>query len=165
MAQSHGRARRAVRRSSHDHFSPHRPAPAHAACRPPRAAARPRREPERLVAAGVRGRVARAGTPLHVAPRGAVRAQSSDATSQDLYRPGASAAPAGRTSSTSLLRILFCVPARIVRSARRTILRLPAGFRHADTFTATLDAVHALPRTGAARPPRPTLPPTAGGAP
>ena len=53
-------------------------------------------------------------------------------------------APLRRTAAT-LRRILFNIPARIVRSARRTILRLPAGFRHADTFTATLDAVYALP--------------------
>jgi len=36
-------------------------------------------------------------------------------------------------------------PARIIRSARRIILRLPEGFRHADVFQATLDAVYALP--------------------
>ena len=53
-------------------------------------------------------------------------------------------APLRRTAQT-LRRILFNVPARIVRHARRTILRLPQGFRHADTFTATLDAVYALP--------------------
>ena len=54
------------------------------------------------------------------------------------------AAPLRRAAQT-LRRILFCVPARIIRTARRTILRLPEGFRHADTFTATLDAVYALP--------------------
>lgn len=53
-------------------------------------------------------------------------------------------APLRRTAAT-LRRILFNIPARIVRSGRRTILRLPQGFRHADTFTATLDAVYALP--------------------
>ena len=53
-------------------------------------------------------------------------------------------APLRRTAQT-LRRILFNVPARIVRSARRTILRLPEGFRHADVFQATLDAVYALP--------------------
>jgi hypothetical protein len=50
-----------------------------------------------------------------------------------------------RRAAQTLRRILFCVPARIIRTARRTILRLPEGFRHADTFTATLDAVYALP--------------------
>lgn len=50
-----------------------------------------------------------------------------------------------RRAAHTLRRILFCVPARIVRSARRTILRLPAGFRHAEDFAATLDAVYALP--------------------
>ena len=53
-------------------------------------------------------------------------------------------APLRRTAQT-LRRILFNIPARIIRSARRTILRLPQGFRHADTFQATLDAVYALP--------------------
>ena len=53
-------------------------------------------------------------------------------------------APLRRTAQT-LRRILFNIPARIIRGARRTILRLPEGFRHADTFTATLDAVYALP--------------------
>jgi DDE family transposase len=53
-------------------------------------------------------------------------------------------APLRRTAQT-LRRILFNVPARIVRSGRRTILRLPEGFRHAAVFQATLDAVYALP--------------------
>jgi hypothetical protein len=53
-------------------------------------------------------------------------------------------APLRRTAHT-LRRILFNIPARIIRSARRTILRLPEGFRHIDVFQATLDAVYALP--------------------
>jgi hypothetical protein len=50
-----------------------------------------------------------------------------------------------RRAAKTLRRLLFCVPARIVRTGRRLILRLPAGFRHADTFKRTLDAVYALP--------------------
>lgn len=50
-----------------------------------------------------------------------------------------------RRSAATLRRILFNVPARIVRHGRRTIMRLPAGFRHAATFQATLQAVYALP--------------------
>lgn len=50
-----------------------------------------------------------------------------------------------RRAAATLRRLLFNIPARIIRTGRRTILRLPAGFRHADTFTATLDAVYALP--------------------
>jgi hypothetical protein len=50
-----------------------------------------------------------------------------------------------RRAAQTLRRILFNIPARIVRTARRTILRLPQGFRHADVFQATLDAVYALP--------------------
>jgi hypothetical protein len=49
-----------------------------------------------------------------------------------------------RRHAKALRHILFCVPARIVRTGRRTILRLPAGFLHADTFTATYDAAYAL---------------------
>lgn len=50
-----------------------------------------------------------------------------------------------RRAAKTLRRILFNVPARIIRSGRRTILRLPEGFRHARIFRATLDAVYALP--------------------
>ena len=50
-----------------------------------------------------------------------------------------------RRAAKTLRRILFNVPARIVRSARRITLRLAEGFRHADTFQATLDAIYALP--------------------
>src|SRR6266545_6755583 len=53
-------------------------------------------------------------------------------------------APLRRTAQT-LRRILFNIPARIIRSGRRIILRLPQGFRHANIFQATLDAVYALP--------------------
>ncbi len=50
-----------------------------------------------------------------------------------------------RRAAKTLRRLLFCVPARIVRTGRRLILRLPEGFRHAEIFTRTLDAVYALP--------------------
>jgi Transposase DDE domain group 1 len=50
-----------------------------------------------------------------------------------------------RRHAHTLRRILFNVPARIIRTGRRIILRLPAGYRHADTFQATLDAVYSLP--------------------
>ena len=50
-----------------------------------------------------------------------------------------------RRAAKTLRRLLFCVPGRIVRTGRRLILRLPAGFRHADVFTRTLEAVYALP--------------------
>jgi hypothetical protein len=49
-----------------------------------------------------------------------------------------------RRHAKTLRHILFCVPARIVRTGRRTILRLPAGFLHADTFTTTYHAAYAL---------------------
>jgi hypothetical protein len=49
-----------------------------------------------------------------------------------------------RRHAHTLRRILFNIPARIIRSARRISLRLPAGHRHADTLQRTLDAVYAL---------------------
>lgn len=49
-----------------------------------------------------------------------------------------------RRAAKTLRRLLFCVPARIVRTGRRLILRLPDGFRHAQLFQATLDAIWAL---------------------
>ena len=44
----------------------------------------------------------------------------------------------------ALRRMLVCVPARVVRSGRRTALRLPERFRYAETFTATYAAICAL---------------------
>jgi Transposase DDE domain group 1 len=57
-------------------------------------------------------------------------------------------APTGaplRRAAKTLRRILFNIPARIIRTGRRTILRLPEGFRHAEVFQATLDAIYTLP--------------------
>ena len=50
-----------------------------------------------------------------------------------------------RRHAQTLRRILFNVPARIIRTGRRLILRLPAGYPHADIFQKTLDAIYALP--------------------
>jgi hypothetical protein len=50
-----------------------------------------------------------------------------------------------RRHAKTLRRILFCVPGRIVRSARRIIVRLPEGFPHFDLFNATYHAALALP--------------------
>lgn len=49
-----------------------------------------------------------------------------------------------RRHAKALRRILFCVPARVIRTARQTTLRLPAGFRYLDTFQQTYDNVYAL---------------------
>ncbi|MCA1697548.1 MAG: IS1380 family transposase [Actinobacteria bacterium] len=49
-----------------------------------------------------------------------------------------------RRHAHTLRRILFNIPARIIYSARRITLRLPAGHRHTDTLQRTLDAVYAL---------------------
>jgi DDE family transposase len=49
-----------------------------------------------------------------------------------------------RRHAKALRHMLFCVPARIVRTGRRTILRLPECFPHAETFTATYEAASAL---------------------
>ena len=50
-----------------------------------------------------------------------------------------------RRHAKALRRILFCVPGRIVRTARRIIVRLPDGFPHFDLFDATYQAALALP--------------------
>ncbi|MCA1701091.1 MAG: IS1380 family transposase, partial [Actinobacteria bacterium] len=49
-----------------------------------------------------------------------------------------------RRAAKTLRRLLFCVPARIVRTARQTIIRLPAGFRHEAVFRQTYAAAYAL---------------------
>jgi hypothetical protein len=50
-----------------------------------------------------------------------------------------------RRHAKALRRILFCVPGRIVRTARRIIVRLPDGFPHFEQFNATYHAALALP--------------------
>lgn len=50
-----------------------------------------------------------------------------------------------RRHAKTLRRILFCVPGRIVRTARRTIVRLAKDFPHFETFNATYHAALALP--------------------
>jgi Transposase DDE domain group 1 len=50
-----------------------------------------------------------------------------------------------RRHAQTLRRILFCTPGRIVRTARRIIVRLADGFPHFETFNATYQAALALP--------------------
>jgi hypothetical protein len=50
-----------------------------------------------------------------------------------------------RRHAKTLRRFLFCVPGRIVRTARRIIVRLPDGFPHFELFDATYQAALALP--------------------
>ncbi|HEY2763638.1 MAG TPA: IS1380 family transposase [Pseudonocardiaceae bacterium] len=50
-----------------------------------------------------------------------------------------------RRHAATLRRILFNIPARIIRTGRRIILRLPVGHPHADALQATLDTIYALP--------------------
>lgn len=50
-----------------------------------------------------------------------------------------------RRAAKTLRRLLFCVPARIITSARQTTLRLPAGWRHTNLLAATYHAALALP--------------------
>ena len=49
-----------------------------------------------------------------------------------------------RRAAKTLRNLLFNIPARIVRTGRRLILRPPAGFRHRQILQATLDAIYAL---------------------
>jgi len=50
-----------------------------------------------------------------------------------------------RRHAKTLRRLLFCVPGRIVRTARRIIVRLPAGLPDFEIFNATYHAALALP--------------------
>ncbi|HUL46038.1 MAG TPA: IS1380 family transposase [Steroidobacteraceae bacterium] len=50
-----------------------------------------------------------------------------------------------RRHAKTLRTLLFCVPGRIVRTARRMIVRLPEGFPHFQIFNATYHAALALP--------------------
>ena len=50
-----------------------------------------------------------------------------------------------RRHAKTLRRILFCDPGRIVRTARRMIVRLAEGFPHFELFNATYQAALALP--------------------
>ena len=49
-----------------------------------------------------------------------------------------------RRAAKTLRNLLFTIPARIVRTGRRLILRPPAGFRHSHILQATLDAIYTL---------------------
>jgi hypothetical protein len=49
-----------------------------------------------------------------------------------------------RRAAKTLRNLLFTIPARIVRTGRRLILRPPAGFRHRTILQATLNAIYAL---------------------
>ncbi len=50
-----------------------------------------------------------------------------------------------RRHAKTLRHLFFCVPGRIVRSARRIIVRLPEGLPHFEAFNATYHAALALP--------------------
>jgi hypothetical protein len=49
-----------------------------------------------------------------------------------------------RRAAKTLRNLMFTIPARIVRTGRRLILRPPAGYRHCDVVQTTLDAIYAL---------------------
>jgi hypothetical protein len=53
--------------------------------------------------------------------------------------------PPVRRSIKTVRRWILDLPGRIVRTGRRTIMRLPAGYRHLTTLTATYDAILTLP--------------------
>ncbi|MGH3862944.1 MAG: hypothetical protein ACRDSQ_25800, partial [Actinokineospora sp.] len=48
-----------------------------------------------------------------------------------------------RRHAKTLRHLFFCVPGRIVRTARRIIVRLPEGLPHFDHFNATYHAARA----------------------
>ncbi len=49
-----------------------------------------------------------------------------------------------RRAAKTLRNLLFCIPARIVRTGRRLILRPAAGYPHRDVLASTLQAIYAL---------------------
>jgi len=49
-----------------------------------------------------------------------------------------------RRAAKTLRNLIFNIPARIVRTGRRLILRPPAGYQHRDVLQATLNAIYAL---------------------
>ena len=49
-----------------------------------------------------------------------------------------------RRAAKTLRNLIFNIPARLVRTGRRLILRPPAGYQHSDILKATLDAIYAL---------------------
>jgi hypothetical protein len=49
-----------------------------------------------------------------------------------------------RRAAKTLRNLLFCIPARIVRTSRRLILRPAAGYPHREILTQTLHAIYAL---------------------
>lgn len=49
-----------------------------------------------------------------------------------------------RRAAKTLRNLIFCIPARIVRTGRQLILRPPAGYAHRDVLTSTLQAIYAL---------------------
>ena len=49
-----------------------------------------------------------------------------------------------RRAAKTLRNLMLTIPARIVRTGRRVILRPPAGFRHGAIIKDTLDAIYAL---------------------
>lgn len=55
------------------------------------------------------------------------------------------AGPDLHRATATLRRTLFCVPGRLVRTARRLHLRLPTGWPRARAFLTALTRVTALP--------------------
>ncbi len=53
--------------------------------------------------------------------------------------------PLHRATAATLRRAVFTVPGRLVRSARRWRLRLPAGWPWATQFSISLEAITAIP--------------------
>ena len=49
-----------------------------------------------------------------------------------------------RRHGKALRNLFFCIPLKIVRTARRLILRPPAGYLHRQVLQDTLDAIYAL---------------------
>lgn len=79
---------------------------------------------------------------------GSARAEEEDASGAEAGA-GACASPRRRArlrrAGKTLRWLLLCVPARVVRTGRRLILRLPDGLRHAHVFVEAYAAAYGLP--------------------
>ena len=67
------------------------------------------------------------------------------AVSHNLGRAVGALADMGRATAATLRRRLFTIPGRLVHTARRLHLRLPANWPWAQTFLTALTNINALP--------------------
>lgn len=67
-------------------------------------------------------------------------------TAHNLGRAVGALAGMGRATAATLRRQLFTIPGRLVHTARRLHLRLPANWPWASAFLTALSGINALPQ-------------------